>query len=166
MGRVCCRLRLGGGGGVRRTGGVNLYCLKNAFWGTFQPLCAIIYIFYHFTQLTRWKRLKTAVCYMYLCEASPRAVRCAFGTAEKYRFMHIICTHKKHTHILVTAPLYPHTDATLYIHLTTQKTPLPFGGGADIVANNINYFSSPIACFMYALFASLAALLASRLTFK
>lgn len=32
MGRVCCRLRLGGGGGgVRRTGGVNLYCLKNAF---------------------------------------------------------------------------------------------------------------------------------------
>ena len=74
--------------------------------------------------------------------------------------------------INVSTPLYYastplHTFApSAYPLLTTQKTPIPFGMGAIIIADNINYFSSPIACAMYALFASFAALFASRFTFK
>ena len=102
------------------------------------------------------------MCY---CEGFATCRTGSLSEAEKYRLMYIICTQKTQQHILVTAPLSS-PDATLHIHLTTQKTPQPFGRGADIVANNINYFSSLIACAIYAFFASFAALFASRLTFK
>lgn len=81
--------------------------------------------------------------------------------------IHTICTHTKNTHtFLVTAPHLTSPRRCAPYPMTTQKTPLPFGGGADIVADNINYFSTLLACSMYALFASLAALFASRFTFK
>lgn len=90
----------------------------------------------------------------------------ALSEAEKYRFMYIICTHTKaHTHFS-HCPTLPHTDAARYIQLTTQKKRPTFRQSADIVADNINYFSSPIACTMYALLASLAALFASRLVLR
>lgn len=86
----------------------------------------------------------------------------ALSEAEKIGYTYHSHTHKKHTHILVTTL----SHATLYIHLTAQKNALTFRLGAGVIADNINYFSSPIACVMYALFASFAALLASRLTFR
>ena len=86
-----------------------------------------------------------------------------FREAEKAYIMHIICIHTKTpTHFSHC----PFSDAALSIHLTTRKTPITFRHGRCIVVDNINYFSSLIACVMYALFASFAALFASRLTFR
>ena len=93
-------------------------------------------------------------------------LRCAFGGRKIWACAYYLHTKKTHTHFSHCSTLSPHKDAAPHIHQTTQKTPQPFGRGADIIANNINYFSSLIACFIYALFASLAALFASRLTFK
>ena len=63
------------------------------------------------------------------------------------------------------APSTPFPRYTLYPPDGTKKRPT-FRRGADIIADNINYFSTLFACSMYALFASFAALFASRFTFK
>ena len=100
---------------------------------------------------------------MYYCSTSSRAVPVRFREAENIHYVYYLHTQKNTHTFLVTAPL---SDAALYIYLTTQKAPITFRHGRCIVVDNINYFSSLIACVMYALFASFAAFFASRLTFR
>lgn len=96
-----------------------------------------------------------------IASVSPHAGRHAFGTAENTHYIYHSHTQKTHT-FLVTAP-FPHH--TLYPPDHTKKRHT-FRHGAVIVADDINYFSSPIACAINALFASLAALFASRLVLR
>lgn len=100
---------------------------------------------------------------MYYCEAALHTFRARFRRPKNIGLCILFAHTQKHTHILVTAP---HTDAAPHIPLTTQKKHPTFRRGADIIADNINYFSTLLFCAIYAFFASLAALLASRLTFK
>lgn len=58
-----------------------------------------------------------------IVRASPRAGRRAFGGRKNIGLCILFAHTQKHTHILVTAPLYPHTDAAPYIPVTTQKRP-------------------------------------------
>lgn len=87
-------------------------------------------------------------------------------TAKKCRYTHYLHTHEKHTHIFSHCAS-PHLTPTLrsISHDHTKSAPT-FRRGAIIIVDDINYFSTLLFCAIYALFASFAALLASRLVLR
>ena len=159
---MCCWLRIRGGASGTLWCNNTIIAEKRILRYFLATLLRLIYILSFYTINALRTQKNGRLLYVLLCGRLCTG-RSALSAAEKYRLVHIICTLKKTHTFLVTAP-FPH--AALNIPLTAQKTPLPFGGGADIVADNINYFSTLFACSIYALLASFAALFASRFTFR
>lgn len=167
MGRVHCRLRLGGGTLQYNTQQYSTIA-ENAILRYFAGvlLCSVYILSFCTNNALKTQKNGRLLCVLLWGRATCRS--CALSERPKVCIMYIICTHAKtHTHIFSHCPTFLLTQTLLPMpFLTTHKKRPTFRQSADIVADNINYFSSPIACAMYALLASLAALFASRLTFK
>ena len=115
MGRVRCRLRLGGGTPWYDTQQYSTIAEYAILMRLADTLLCSVYIL-SFCTINALKTQKNGRLLCVLLRECGLAPSGALSEAEKYRFMHIICTHKNTHTFLVTAPLSPHTGVAPHIH--------------------------------------------------